>query len=189
MGYCPDDRAEHRFQKRPRGRSLSPNPAEPLDDPPARAAVQRNNRRRRSAPVAEAKRIRPSLFLSGFGPNNAVPTRTIVAPSSMATSRSCDIPMERCCRPFWTASSRKRAKYGRDRSASSDHGGIVINPNNRKCGHPRIASTSAGTSPGAAPALAGSVDNFTSISTESREAPPRFGRPGAARFWPNPRCE
>ncbi len=44
------------------------------------------------------------------GPNRAVPTRTMVAPSSIATSRSCDIPIDRCDRLFRSASSRSRAK-------------------------------------------------------------------------------
>ena len=44
------------------------------------------------------------------GPNSAVPTRTWVAPSSTATSRSCDIPMERHRKPWRTASSRRRRK-------------------------------------------------------------------------------
>ncbi len=44
------------------------------------------------------------------GPNSAVPTRTMVAPSWMATSRSCDIPIERCRKPCCSARSRSRTK-------------------------------------------------------------------------------
>ena len=44
------------------------------------------------------------------GPNNAVPMRTMVAPSSMATSRSCDMPIDRCFNPLASASSRSLAK-------------------------------------------------------------------------------
>jgi hypothetical protein len=43
-------------------------------------------------------------------PNSAVPTRTSVEPSSMATSRSFDIPIERPERPREWASSRRRTK-------------------------------------------------------------------------------
>jgi len=32
------------------------------------------------------------------GPNSAVPMRTMVAPSSIAASRSCDIPIDNCGR-------------------------------------------------------------------------------------------
>ena len=77
------------------------------------------------------------------------------------------MPIDNCFKPFASASARSFAKYGRDGSASSDQGGMVIRPSSRKCGHPRITSTSAGTSPGAAPALASSADSFTSIITSS----------------------
>ena len=43
-------------------------------------------------------------------PNNAVPTRTQVAPSSMATSMSFDMPMESSRSPCSAAISRNRAK-------------------------------------------------------------------------------
>jgi hypothetical protein len=43
-------------------------------------------------------------------PNSAVPTRTMVAPSSMAASRSCDMPMESCGSPCRPASSCRRWK-------------------------------------------------------------------------------
>ena len=40
----------------------------------------------------------------------AVPTRTIVAPSSIPTSRSWDIPIESCASRFSSANFRRRAK-------------------------------------------------------------------------------
>src|SRR5450759_1696459 len=61
-------------------------------------------------------------------PNKAVPTRTQVAPSSMAVSRSFDIPMESSVNPCASANSRRLRKYARGASGSSDHGGIVISP-------------------------------------------------------------
>ena len=43
-------------------------------------------------------------------PNSAVPMRTKVAPSSIATSKSCDMPMERCGSSYFEPSSRRRRK-------------------------------------------------------------------------------
>jgi len=43
-------------------------------------------------------------------PNSAVPTRMCVAPSSMATSKSCDMPIERFGNANCSPSSRKRRK-------------------------------------------------------------------------------
>src|SRR5438045_3519621 len=45
-------------------------------------------------------------------PNSAVPTRTQVEPSSMAVSRSFDMPIEICASPCWEANSRSLRKYG-----------------------------------------------------------------------------
>ncbi len=45
------------------------------------------------------RREKPDLQTFSRGPNKAVPMRTMVAPSSIATSRSCDIPMERWGKP------------------------------------------------------------------------------------------
>src|ERR1700682_4617414 len=101
------------------------------------------------------------------GPNRAGPTPTSGAPSPLATSRSCDIPIESCSKPCAAASSRNRTKYGRDRSAWSDHGGMVISPSNRRCAHTRTAATSSARLSGAAPAFEPSSDSFTSIITSS----------------------
>ena len=85
------------------------------------------------------RRIEPYRHTFFRLPNSAVPTRTQVAPSSMAASKSFDIPMESCGSPCCSASSRKRRKYGRESSWSSDHGGMVINPNSRRLGQAPIA--------------------------------------------------
>ena len=79
-------------------------------------------------------------------PKSAVPTRTQVAPSSIAVSKSFDIPIESCGNSNCSANSRKRAKYGREGSASSDQGGTVISPVSFTWVHARTASTSPGRS-------------------------------------------
>src|SRR5258708_35677175 len=68
---------------------------------------------------ARRRKRREKANLQSFfrGPNNAVPMRTMVAPSSIATSRSCDIPIDNCVKPFASARFRSFAKYGRDGSA------------------------------------------------------------------------
>src|SRR4051794_35636596 len=71
------------------------------------------------------------LFTLLRGPNKAVPTRTIVAPSSIATSKSPLIPMlnwgsgaPSICSAR-SRNSRSCRKTGRTVSAFEDHGGIV----------------------------------------------------------------
>src|SRR5204862_3115589 len=68
------------------------------------------------------------LTRGGRGPKIAVPTRTIVAPSSTATSKSPLIPMERSGRPSSRPSNAKRRNTGRTSSASSTAGATVIRP-------------------------------------------------------------
>src|ERR1051326_38095 len=78
----------------------------------------------------------------GFGrsPKMAVPIRTQVEPSSIAISKSCDMPMESSLISMagkWRAairsrSSRRRRKYGRDDSASSPNGGMAMRPRTRR---------------------------------------------------------
>jgi len=56
-------------------------------------------------------------------PKIAVPTRTSVAPSSMATSKSCDMPMERvgsATPHFFASSSRKAASRRKHRRACDE---------------------------------------------------------------------
>src|ERR1035441_2623252 len=106
-------------------------------------------------------------------PNNAVPTRTQVEPSSMAVSRSCDIPMESCGRPCNLPSSRRRRKIARGASGSSDQGGMVIRPVRRRWGHWRTAAINSGRSAGPAPLLASSPESLTSSMMSS-------GRPASS---------
>src|SRR3990172_6802647 len=75
-------------------------------------------------------------------PKIAVPTRTIVAPSSIAASKSLDIPIDSSVTPgpappretHSAKVSRRRTKYGLLSSGSSVHGGMAINPFSRMPG-------------------------------------------------------
>src|SRR6266545_3224515 len=62
----------------------------------------------------------------GRSPNRAVPTRTRVAPSSTATSKSAVIPIDSSGRPTPAASSAVRRKAARVASGSSPGAGIAI---------------------------------------------------------------
>ncbi len=53
---------------------------------------------RHACPGGRQRRKESDLQPFFRGPNRAVPMRTMVAPSSIAASRSCDIPIERCGR-------------------------------------------------------------------------------------------
>src|SRR6185437_1145711 len=72
----------------------------------------------------------------GLAPKIAVPTRTQVDPSSIATSKSCDMPMESTSismrgnlrAAIWSRRSRNNRKYMRAPSGSSVNGGTVIRP-------------------------------------------------------------
>src|SRR4030067_1148852 len=94
-------------------------------------------------------------------PKMAVPTRSIVAPSSIAPSKSFDLPIESSVHPgpapprraHSSNSSRSRLKYGLLSSGSSVHGGMAINPRRRMPGRPGAASISAGNPPGVHPPL------------------------------------
>src|ERR1035441_7110707 len=107
-------------------------------------------------------------------PNKAVPMRTQVEPSSMAVSRSCDMPMESCVKPCNSPSSRRRRKISRGASGSSDQGGMVIRPVRRRLGHWRTAAINSGRSAGRAPLLASSTESLTSSMMSS-------GRPASSR--------
>src|SRR3990170_7514824 len=119
----------------------------------------------------ESQSLHPSLLARL--PKIAVPTRTIVAPSSIAASKSLDIPIDssvipKPAPPRETHSanrSRSRTKYGRLSSGSSVHGGMAISPRRRMPGSPGAASISAGSSLGTSPALVSSPARFTSKRT------------------------
>lgn len=69
-------------------------------DPCRYLCVEQNARRNAGMAGPEARSTvglgheRDRSFSYFLRPNKAVPTRTCVAPSSMAASRSCDMPME-----------------------------------------------------------------------------------------------
>ena len=90
----------------------------------------------------------------------------------MATVKSFDIPMESwVTRGNWAADSsrnrRSSRKYGRATSASSDHGGTVINPTVSIDSSSFIAASREGSSSGDRPCFDSSWLSFTSISTGS----------------------
>ena len=105
----------------------------------------------------------------------AVPMRAQVEPSSMATSKSCDIPMESSSRVTdgsWRAARRSRSsrnwrKWGRVPSGSSVKGGTVIRPQTRRCGQSgaRVKTDSSSGSSGTMPLLARSPPMLISIRT------------------------
>src|ERR1035441_4438459 len=126
------------------------------------------------------RRFRLPTFLTFSGhalillPNKAVPMRTQVEPSSMAVSRSWDMPMESCGKPCNSPSARRRRKISRGASGSSDQGGMVIRPVRRRWGHWRTAAINSGRSAGRAPLLASSTESLTSSMMSS-------GRPASSR--------
>ena len=83
-------------------------------------------------------------------PKRADPTRTMVAPSSMATSKSCDIPIESS--RSWSAGvpsassvsrkSRSRRNHGRTCSRSSAYGGRSMRPSTLTPGNSRARASS-----------------------------------------------
>ena len=106
-----------------------------------------------AADEADAKLRERSLHHASLGPNRAVPTRTSVAPSSIATSKSADIPIESSRRPAppgrsrsASRSARSRANAGRVASGSSETSGTVMRPATRRCPSGAQAASSAGTS-------------------------------------------
>ena len=93
-------------------------------------------------------------------PKIAVPTRTIVAPSSMATSKSWLMPIESsrsiaagdATRPRGGhAVPRSRRNHGRAASGSSRRGGSSISPTTRARRQPRARSRMPAAASGAAP--------------------------------------
>src|SRR3972149_577399 len=124
-------------------------------------------------------------------PKMAVPTRIIVAPSSIAVSKSFDIPIESSVHPgpapprraSSSNSSRSRLKYGLLSSGSSVHGGMAISPRSRIPGMAGAASISAGNSPGVNPALVPSPAIFTS-TRPGRTFPASPARRGGSKRSP-----
>src|SRR6266545_562433 len=105
--------------------------------------------------------------LAGRGPKMAEPTRTMVAPSSMATSKSPLMPMEQCSSPAASRSSRSRLNQGRDASAVSVAGGMHMSPRTSSCLSPISASSSRLSSAGCTPLFCGSSPTLTWTSTRT----------------------
>src|SRR5262249_5555174 len=110
----------------------------------------------------------------GLAPKIAVPTRTQVEPSSMAISKSCDMPMEsasiripgRLRAAMVSRRSRNARKYRRAPSGASVNGGTVIKPRICICsssGAARSKRSSSGSARGI-PALLSSSPTLISIS-------------------------
>src|SRR5205823_11849893 len=76
-------------------------------------------------------------------PKIAVPTRTIVAPAAIASTKSLDMPIDSSRSPAAAASCARLSKNGRGGTPS---GGMHIKPSHRTCGRAANARTSAGTS-------------------------------------------
>ena len=103
----------------------------------------------------------------------ARPILTIVAPSSMATSKSFVMPIERCVMltPGMTRSSisslsaRSRRKHGRTSSGSRTRAPTVMSPITRSPGRPAICATAPAASSGGSPFFVPSPEVFTSTRT------------------------
>src|SRR5690606_21749976 len=94
------------------------------------------------------------LVHAGLGPNSAEPIRTIVEPSSTATSKSLLIPIESHsmltprmpASATCSASRRSSRKTGRTVSGSSVHGAMVIKPRTARPGSSATVRTKGNTS-------------------------------------------
>src|SRR5262245_34915199 len=148
-----------------------------------------------------------SVSTSGRAPNRAEPTRTIVAPSSTATWKSSDIPMESSLMPGWrpdrrSSSSRSRTKYGRASSATAGSGGRVMSPASSMPASPVRRSAASAVSSGATPVprpakstsiMAGIVRPASAARRASRSAACPGTRPcttsaSSATWWAEPDC-
>ena len=123
---------------------------------------------------------------------SAAPTRTIVAPSRIATSKSPLMPIDRSFSWKRSASSaRSAAKLRAAASRPPSKAAIVIRPQISTLGNWVAAASTGSTSAGAMPCLAASPDVFTSSKTRMGEvvgfvlwrdsATPRRSRPAGAR--------
>ena len=114
-----------------------------------------------SSPLARGGHCAARL---GRGPKMAVPMRTMVAPSSMAVSKSPDMPMESVsqCGPACGRSASNSARVRRKLPRASTPGfGMAMRPRSRRRGKPRTWATSAPACSGATPAFRASASMFT----------------------------
>ena len=100
------------------------------------------------AAANEGNAHRCDLLIQSRGPKMAVPTRTMVAPSATAASRSALMPIDsvssECpCRSSSSASSRSRRKGPRASASSVCGGGMHMSPRSRRRGRPATISASA----------------------------------------------
>src|SRR4029077_17093020 len=100
----------------------------------------------------------------GRGPKMAVPTRTTVAPSSIATSKSLLMPIDSSVRPCCSPSLRSARNQTRESSGSFPSGGIAMSPRTLTPGSAATASSSAPRPSGATPLFDASPPTFTSTS-------------------------
>src|SRR5437867_4138493 len=110
------------------------------------------------------------LYPTGRGPKSAVPMRTNVAPSSTATSKSPDMPMDSsrietpgilsACAS--AANIRNRRKCGRASSGAPAAGGMAISPSTRTPFKAPTRSVTRANSSGLNPCLVFSSATFTS---------------------------
>src|SRR4029450_5860555 len=100
----------------------------------------------------------------------------MVAPSSMATSKSPLIPMEQCSRPAASRSSRRRLNHGRDASAVSAAGGMHMSPRTSRLDNAVRDSSRPLSSAGCTPPFCGSSATITC----TRSFTPR------SRLWRRP---
>src|SRR5207249_40751 len=111
---------------------------------------------------------------AGRGPKIAVPTRTIVAPSSIATSKSPLIPIESSRSPWRSRSFASVRNQTRASAGSRPSGGITISPRTLTWSSFVTASSRSPSPSGATPPFDASPATVTCTSAST-------GRPPAAR--------
>src|SRR5260370_20113271 len=91
-------------------------------------------------------------------PKIAVPTRTWVAPNSMARAKSALMPMDNSASPLRAAIFASKPKCG---AGGSSSGGMHINPSTASPYSPRQRRTKTSTASGKTPAFCGSAPVLT----------------------------
>src|SRR3989442_5108751 len=109
------------------------------------------------------------------GPKIAVPTRTIVAPSSIATSKSPLIPIDNSRSPWRSPSFASVRNQTRVPAGSGASGGIAISPSTLTWSSFATLSSSSSSPSGATPPFDGSRATFT-WTRASTGRPPCWAR-------------
>src|SRR6266496_1226619 len=122
-----------------------------------------------------------ATFSAGRGPKIAVPTRTRVAPSSTATSKSAVMPIDSARRspPRRRASSASRRNSGRVASAEGAGGGMSIRPISSSPLVWRQATTKSSRSPAGTPCAAARSSSSTCTSARATVPASTARRPSA----------